>query len=65
VPVLESQRRAIDKYDKEKIDHLKVRMAKGKKAVLQEHASNLDESLNKFVNRAIDETIERDNQLLG
>jgi predicted HicB family RNase H-like nuclease len=60
----QAQRRAHDKYIKEKIDELKIRVPKGKKAMLQDHASSLGESLNKFVNRAIDETVERDNQLL-
>ena len=35
-------------------------MPKGKKADLQAHAESKDESLNAFVNRAIDEAIERD-----
>ena len=38
-----------------------VYVLKGRKADLQAHAATRDESLNGFVNRAIDETVERDN----
>lgn len=35
---------------------------KGDKAKVQEHAATMGESMNSFVVRAIDETMERDNQ---
>ena len=56
----EAMRRAIDKYQKEKVDEVKIRVPKGKKEALQAHAAARDESLNGFVNRAIDEAVERD-----
>jgi len=61
MPVSEAQRKATDKYIKDTFDELKVRVPKGKKATLQAHAAERNESLNGFVNRAIDEAVERDN----
>lgn len=59
-PISEARKKANDKYIKEKTDEIKIRVPKGKKVDLQEHAKNRGESLNSFVNRAIDETVERD-----
>ena len=39
---------------------MKVRVPKGRKAELQAHAEEQGESLNGFIVRAVDETIERD-----
>jgi len=58
--VSKAQQKAVAKYMKNNYDELKVRISKGKKAELQEHAAMGGESLNGFVNRAIDETVERD-----
>lgn len=44
----------------ETLDELKVRMPKGKKSLIKSHAESRGESLNGFINRAIDETMERD-----
>jgi predicted HicB family RNase H-like nuclease len=44
-------------------DRVNLLLTKGKKTVLQAHAQNQGESLNGFVNRAIDEAVERDNAL--
>ncbi|MCL2035433.1 MAG: hypothetical protein FWG94_12000 [Oscillospiraceae bacterium] len=52
--------RAKNKYNAKTYDSLRIVVTKGKKSDLQEHASNCGESLNGFVNRAIDETVERD-----
>ena len=41
-------------------DDLWLHVPKGKKADLQDHAAGQGESLNGFVNRAIDETVARD-----
>ena len=61
MPVSKAQQKAVAKYMKTNYDELKVRVDKGKKAILQAHASERNESLNGFVNRAIDEAVERDN----
>lgn len=52
--------RAVAKYMKNNYDEIKIRVPKGKKDKIKAHATERGESLNGFVNRAIDETIERD-----
>lgn len=59
--VSEAQKRASEKWQKEKVDDLRVRVPKGQRAVIQDHAAKQGESLNGFINRAIKETMERDN----
>lgn len=61
MPVSESQRRATDKWDREKVDSLHLRVKKGMREALQTHAEKHGESVNGFINRAIAETMERDN----
>ncbi len=58
-PISEARKRANDKY-LENQDEIKVRVPKGRKAELQAHAESRGESLNGFIVRAVDETIERD-----
>lgn len=53
--------RAIKKYEREKIDKVLVRLPKGKKQCIQKHIEKTGESVNGFINRAIDETIINDN----
>ncbi len=53
--------KAKNKYNAENYDSLRIVVPKGKKDVLKAHAQSKGESLNSFVNRAIDETVERDN----
>lgn len=52
--------RAKNKYNAANYDSLRIIVPKGKKDILKAHAEQRGESLNGFVNRAIDETIERD-----
>ena len=55
--------RAIKKYDTEKVDHIHLRLPKGKRAEIEKHIeSTADNSVNGFVCRAINETIEKDNR---
>jgi predicted HicB family RNase H-like nuclease len=61
MPVSKAQQKAVAKYMKSNYDELKIRVEKGKKEVLQSHATTKGESLNGFVKRAIDETLVRDN----
>lgn len=56
----ESLKRAIKKYDQEKIDRIAMRVPKGKKELIQSHAASQRESINAFLNRAVDEAIARD-----
>lgn len=57
----ESMRNAISKY-KAKFDNVQITVPLGKKEELKEHAKKQGESLNAFVNRAIDTQIELDNE---
>lgn len=56
-----AQKRAAEKYTKANYDEIKVRVPKGKKAIIQQCASNAGESTTAFINRAIDERMERTN----
>ena len=56
-----AQQQATAKYKKKAYDRLEIIVQKGKKADLQAYVESRGESLTGFVNRAIDETIERDN----
>lgn len=57
----DANRRAVAKYKKENYDQIQLRVPKGDKDRLKEHAESQGESLNAFLNRAANETIERDN----
>ena len=57
-----AQQRAVNKYMKENYDEIKVRTDKGKKEKIKAHAESRGESVNAFINRAIDETMGRDQQ---
>ena len=52
---------AKNRYNLKNYDRVNLTMPKGRKEKLQTHAQNHGESLNGFINRAIDETVERDN----
>ncbi|MCI8921981.1 MAG: Arc family DNA-binding protein [Acutalibacter sp.] len=47
---------------KENYDVYQIRMPKGRKAEIKAHADNRGESMNSFIGRAIDETMERDKE---
>lgn len=57
----EAQKRAQKKYMASFVE-VKVRMTPEKRAIIQAHAQGLGESTTMFINRAIDETMERDTQ---
>ena len=59
--VSEAQKRASKKYN-ERFVEVKVRMLPEKRTQIQEHARSMEESATSFINRAIDEAIERDNK---
>jgi hypothetical protein len=56
-----AQIRATNKYDAQKYDRASILLPKGEKERIKNHANTMSESLNAFINRAIAETIERDN----
>ena len=59
--ISEAQQRAVAKYNAANYERVELRIKKGKKILLKNHAQAHGESLNEFVNRAIDEAMERDN----
>jgi len=58
--ISDARRRANDKWNAKAYDEIKVRVYKGKKDEIKTYADTQGESVNGFINRAIDETIERD-----
>ena len=62
VPTTEAQRRASAKYRAKKYDEIKLLVPKGDREGIRLHAVARAESLNGFVNRAIKETMARDNK---
>ena len=59
--VSEAQRRAVAKYNAANYDRVELRLDKGRKEAVKAHAESQGESLNAFINRAILETMEREN----
>ena len=49
-----------NKWQKENVDRVNLIMPKGQKANTQDYATSRGESLSGFINRAIAETMERD-----
>ena len=49
-----------DKYNAKTYDELKVRVRKGNKDKIKVHAESQGKSVNGSINRAIDETMQRD-----
>ena len=58
--ISEAQRRAVAKYNAANYERVELRLKKGKKDTVKAHADSYGESLNEFVNRAIDCQMERD-----
>ncbi|MBP3882478.1 MAG: hypothetical protein J6E40_09970 [Lachnospiraceae bacterium] len=56
----EARERANEKYRKEKIDTILIRIPKGKKAVIQDAANEKGMSVNQFINDAIDKSLNSD-----
>lgn len=59
MPVSEAQKKASVKY-LEKLDEIRIRMPKGRKAEIQAHAQAQGESVNAFIGRAITSAMESD-----
>ena len=56
----EAKRRSKAKYLSENVDNIMLRVPKGNKERIQNHAKAMGESTNAFINRAINETISRE-----
>ena len=59
----QASNKAVQKYNKKAYDDLRIRVKKGEGDAIKAHAAEHGESLNAFVNRAITETIKRDNEV--
>jgi hypothetical protein len=57
-----SSTKAKNKYNAKAYDNLRIIVKKGEKDVISQHAKTRNESINGFVNRAIEETIQRDQE---
>jgi len=60
VTVSKAQKVATAKYEAKVYDKILLRLPRGKKETIQAHAEAHSESVNGFINRAIDEAVERD-----
>ena len=57
-----AQQKAVHKYVRDKYDRQGLTMPKGKKEIIKAHAEARGESVNGFINRAIDEQMQRDKE---
>lgn len=57
----EARKEANARYEAKTVERISLVLPKGKKAIIKAHAEARGESVNGFINRAIDETMERDN----
>ena len=55
-----AQQRAVNKYMAANYDRINLTVEKGKKEIIKAHADSKGESVNGFINRAIDEATERE-----
>lgn len=56
----EAQRKAVAKYQAEKVEDIKIRVPKGQKDYYKDAAASIGQSLNQFAINAMDEKIDRD-----
>ncbi len=62
MPASKAHMKATNKWMAKAYDRINLTVAKGKKEVLQAHAAARGESVNGFINRAIDHEMERDTE---
>lgn len=55
-----AQQKAVNKYMAANYDRINVTMPKGRKDIIKAHAESRGESVNGFINRAIEEAMERE-----
>ena len=60
MPTTKASQKAVNKYMKENYDRINLTVEKGKKEILKSHAEARGESVNAFINRAIEEAMRRD-----
>ena len=60
MPASKAQQRAVAKYMRANYDEIKIRIPKGARDEIRQHADRQGESVNAFIQRAIREQIARD-----
>ena len=60
--ISKAQQKAVARYNAKSYDRIELKVKKGRKDIVKTHAESKGESLNGFINRAIDETMKRDNE---
>lgn len=55
----DARRRANNKWLSEKVESITFRVPKGKKEIIQRYAAEQGESVNAFINRAVDKEMEK------
>ncbi len=58
--IINGERVTLEEYRKTKYEDLRIRVPIGKKTIIKEFVKTTGESLNSFVNNAIDEKMERE-----
>jgi hypothetical protein len=58
----EARKNGNRKWDAANLDRISIALPKGSKETIKEHADSRGESVNGFINRAINETIQRDKE---
>ncbi len=58
--ISKAQQRATANYVRKNYDRIEVKVTKGRKDILQTHAAERGESVNAFINRAIENQLQRD-----
>lgn len=62
MPVSKANQRAVNKYKKNNYDRIEITVPKGQRDVFKAHAESRGESVNGFINRAINHEMERDKE---
>lgn len=62
MPASKAQQKAVAKYESANYDKVLLRLEKGKRERIKVHAEKQGESVNSFINRAIDNQISSDNE---
>ena len=69
MPISDARKRANKKWNdanmKERYDRIQLVIPKGKKDVIHAHAESRGESVNAFINRAIDRLLEEEGEVSG
>lgn len=63
--VSKAQQKATAKYESKVYDKTLIRLPKGKLDIIKAHAESRSESVNGFINRAIDNQMQQDKEKAG